>query len=146
MNVKEEILESAVQSTLNVPSGLKQYCVLMKAYVLCSMFPPSGEAVCWAPGRVAPADIAPSRRAQEGRGRATAVPLVQSPPAERAGATPRDPLFAVRSVRAQGRMSVGKGQAKPFYTRKRPVRCSDAVDRPSSGRLLLSSRRAFPAT
>jgi hypothetical protein len=36
--VKEEILESAVQSTLNVPSGLKQYCVLMKAYVLCSMF------------------------------------------------------------------------------------------------------------
>ena len=51
---------------------------------------------------------------QEGRGRATAVPLVQSPPAGRAGATPRDPLFAVRSVRAQGRMSVGKGQAKPI--------------------------------
>ena len=31
---------------------------------------------------------------------------------------------------AQGRMSVGKGQAKPFYTRKRPVRCSDAADQP----------------
>ena len=86
-----------------------------------------------------------SRRAQEGRGRATAVPLVQSPPAGRAGATPRDPLFAVRSVRAQGRMSVGKGQAKPFYTRKRPVRCSDAADQPSSGRLLLSSRQVSPS-
>ena len=60
--------------------------------------------------------------------------------------TPRDPRFAVRSVRAQGWVSVGKGQAKPFYTRKRPVRCSDAADQPSSGRLLLSSRRAFPAT
>ena len=33
---------------------------------------------------------------------------------------------------AQGRMSVGKGQAKPIYTGKRPVRCSDADDQPGS--------------
>ena len=33
---------------------------------------------------------------------------------------------------AQGRMSVGKGQTKPFYTGKRPLRCSDADDQPGS--------------
>ena len=44
-----------------------------------------------------------------------------------------------------GRCRWVRDKLNQFYTRKRPVRCSDAADQPSSGRLLLSSRQVSPS-
>ena len=92
----------------------------------------AGRPNCWAPRRVSPADIAPSRRAQEGRGRATAVPLVQSPPPERASATPVIPFLRYVQYARRGGCRWVRDKLNHSIQERDPCGVQMQIDQPGS--------------